>query len=57
MDIALSILSLLGFVALTVGTGFFVAIEFALTGLERSTIDNHVEEQGRCHGAGDSEGA
>lgn len=46
MDIALSILSLLGFVALTVGTGFFVAIEFALTGLERSTIDNHVENKG-----------
>ncbi|GAA1419706.1 hemolysin family protein [Corynebacterium durum] len=46
MDIALSILSLFGFVALTVGTGFFVAIEFALTGLERSTIDNHVENKG-----------
>lgn len=46
MDIALSILSLLGFVALTVGTGFFVAIEFALTGVERSTIDNHVENKG-----------
>lgn len=42
MDIALSILSLFGFIALTAGTGFFVAIEFALTGLERSVIDNHV---------------
>ncbi|MDU0477655.1 hemolysin family protein [Staphylococcus chromogenes] len=42
MDIFLSILSLLGFIALTAGTGFFVAIEFALSGLERSTIDNHV---------------
>lgn len=46
MDIALSILSLLGFIALTLGTGFFVAIEFALTGLERAAIDNHVETQG-----------
>lgn len=43
MDIALSIASLLGFIALTAGTGFFVAIEFALTGMERSVIDNHVE--------------
>ncbi|WP_151548535.1 MULTISPECIES: hemolysin family protein [Corynebacterium] len=42
MDILFSILALLGFVALTAGTGLFVAIEFALTGLERSTIDNHV---------------
>ncbi|MCL0120120.1 hemolysin family protein [Corynebacterium pygosceleis] len=42
MDILLSILALVGFIALTVGTGFFVAIEFALTGLERSSIENHV---------------
>ncbi len=42
MDIFISILSLLGFVALTAGTGLFVAIEFALTSLEKSTIDNHV---------------
>ncbi|WJZ02582.1 hemolysin family protein [Corynebacterium freiburgense] len=46
MDIALSIISLLGFIALTAGTGFFVAIEFALTGLERSVIDNHVASHG-----------
>ncbi|MHA2788939.1 hemolysin family protein [Corynebacterium sp. S7] len=46
MDIALSILALVGFVLLTASTGFFVAIEFALTGLERSTIDNHVKEKG-----------
>ncbi|NLF91514.1 MAG: HlyC/CorC family transporter [Corynebacterium marinum] len=46
MDILLSILSLLGFVALTASTGLFVAIEFALTGLERSTVDNHVREKG-----------
>ncbi|MBN9643558.1 hemolysin family protein [Corynebacterium mendelii] len=35
-----SLLALAGFVALTIGTGFFVAIEFALTGLERSQIDH-----------------
>ncbi|MGP6173273.1 hemolysin family protein [Corynebacterium sp. A21] len=46
MDILISILSLLAFVALTASTGLFVAIEFALTGLERSTVDNHVKEKG-----------
>lgn len=46
MDIFLGILSLLGFVALTVSTGVFVATEFALTGLERSTVDNHAEQKG-----------
>ncbi|WPF69640.1 hemolysin family protein [Corynebacterium sp. 21KM1197] len=46
MDILISILSLLGFVVLTASTGLFVAIEFALTGVERSTVDNHVKERG-----------
>lgn len=46
MDIVISILSLIGFVLLTASTGLFVAIEFALTGLERSTIDNDVAERG-----------
>ena len=46
MDIILSIVGLLGFVALTGATGLFVAVEFALTGLERSTVDNHVQEVG-----------
>jgi CBS domain containing-hemolysin-like protein len=46
MDIFLSILSLLGFIALTGSTGLFVAIEFALTGVERSTVDNHVRDKG-----------
>lgn len=46
MDIFLSILSLIGFVALTASTGLFVAIEFAMTGLERSTLDTHVRETG-----------
>lgn len=46
MDIFIGILSLLGFVVLTASTGLFVAIEFALTGVERSTVDNHVKERG-----------
>ncbi|WP_293951580.1 hemolysin family protein [uncultured Corynebacterium sp.] len=46
MDILISILSLLGFVLLTASTGLFVAIEFALTGMERSTVDNHVKQKG-----------
>ncbi|OFT90304.1 hemolysin family protein [Corynebacterium sp. HMSC28B08] len=46
MDILLSILGLVGFIALTGATGLFVAIEFALTGLERSTVDHHVSEVG-----------
>ena len=45
MDILLSILGLAGFIALTAGTGLFVGIEFAITGLERSTIDQHVKEK------------
>ncbi|MDO4911180.1 MAG: hemolysin family protein [Corynebacterium sp.] len=43
MDIVISILALLGFIALTVATGFFVAIEFALTGLEKSVIDTKLK--------------
>lgn len=39
MDLLLSILSLIGFILLTASTGLFVAVEFALTGLERATID------------------
>lgn len=46
MDILISILSLLGFVLLTASTGLFVAIEFALTGVERSAIDAEVEQRG-----------
>ena len=46
MDILISILSLVGFILLTASTGLFVAIEFAMTGLERSTIDAHVREKG-----------
>lgn len=46
MDILISILSLLAFMALTASTGLFVAIEFALTGMERSTVENHLREKG-----------
>mgnify|MGYP001941492543 FL=1 len=46
MDILISILALIGFVLLTASTGLFVAIEFAMTGLERSTIESHVQETG-----------
>lgn len=42
MDILISIASLLGFIALTSATGLFVAIEFALSGLERSAVAEHV---------------
>src|ERR687894_859528 len=46
MDVLLPILGLLGMVALTAGTFVFVAGEFALTALERSTIDAHVQQIG-----------
>ncbi|MCP1387020.1 hemolysin family protein [Corynebacterium sp. TA-R-1] len=46
MDIVISILSLIGFILLTASTGLFVAIEFAMTGLERSTVEAHVREKG-----------
>lgn len=41
LDIVLTVLSLLGFVALTAGTALFVAAEFSLTALERSTVEAH----------------
>ena len=46
MDILISILALLGFILLTASTGLFVAIEFAMTGLERSVLEAHVQEKG-----------
>lgn len=39
MNIPVTVLSLLAFVTLTVGTAVFVAAEFSLTTLERSTIE------------------
>lgn len=44
MDTFLTILALLGFIALTAGTAVFVAAEFALTTLERSTVDSHARD-------------
>ncbi|WP_137724143.1 hemolysin family protein [Prescottella subtropica] len=45
--IALTTLSLVGFVALTAGTALFVAAEFSLTALERSTVDAHARDGDR----------
>lgn len=39
MTVLVTVLSLLGFVALTAGTAVFVAAEFSLTALERSTVE------------------
>ncbi|HEV7449969.1 MAG TPA: hemolysin family protein [Pseudonocardiaceae bacterium] len=50
MDVLLSILGLLGVVALTAGTFLCVAGEFALTALERSTVDAHVRQVGDRRG-------
>ncbi|ACY21982.1 protein of unknown function DUF21 [Gordonia bronchialis DSM 43247] len=46
METLLLVASLIGFVALTLGTALFVAAEFSLTALERSTITNDVEARG-----------
>ncbi|MEJ5919915.1 hemolysin family protein [Corynebacterium sp. H78] len=46
MEILLNVIAVLGFIALTAGTGLFVAFEFALTGLERSTIEADVTKRG-----------
>ncbi len=42
MDVIISILGLVGFVALTAGTALFVAAEFSLTALEKSAVDSAV---------------
>lgn len=39
MSVGLILLSLVGFIVLTIGTAIFVAAEFSLTALERSTVD------------------
>ncbi|MEV0299154.1 hemolysin family protein [Nocardia sp. NPDC050710] len=44
MSVALTVLSLIGFIALTVGTALFVAAEFSLTALERSTVEAHARD-------------
>ncbi|WP_228001173.1 hemolysin family protein [Nocardia australiensis] len=44
MSIVLTVLSLVGFIALTAGTALFVAAEFSLTALERSTVEAHARD-------------
>lgn len=44
MTVVLTIASLIGFVALTAGTALFVAAEFSLTALERSTVEAHARD-------------
>lgn len=46
MSIAPILISLLGFVLLTLGTAVFVAAEFSLTALERSTVDANARTGG-----------
>ncbi|MGV9825485.1 MULTISPECIES: hemolysin family protein [unclassified Gordonia (in: high G+C Gram-positive bacteria)] len=46
MQVLIYVASLLGFIALTLGTALFVAAEFSLTALERSTVDRDVAEHG-----------
>ncbi|MFI9508477.1 hemolysin family protein [Nocardia sp. NPDC052566] len=46
MSVALTVLSLIGFIALTAGTALFVAAEFSLTALERSTVEAHARTAG-----------
>ena len=38
--------AIVGFLALTVGTALFVAAEFSLTALEKSTVDADVRDRG-----------
>ena len=47
MSVVAILLSLLGFVLLTLGTAVFVAAEFSLTALERSTVDANARNGGR----------
>lgn len=47
MNVLFTILSLVGFVALTAGTALFVAAEFSLTALERSTVDTAARDGDR----------
>ncbi|MFI5776443.1 hemolysin family protein [Nocardia sp. NPDC051570] len=44
MSVVLTVLSLVGFIALTAGTALFVAAEFSLTALERSTVEAHARD-------------
>jgi CBS domain containing-hemolysin-like protein len=46
MSLTLTLLSLLAFVLLTAGTAVFVAAEFSLTALERSTVESNARSGG-----------
>ncbi|PYE20714.1 CBS domain containing-hemolysin-like protein [Williamsia limnetica] len=46
MQALILVASLLGFIALTLGTALFVAAEFSLTALERSTVENDYRTRG-----------
>jgi CBS domain containing-hemolysin-like protein len=47
MSVVLTFAALLGFIVLTAGTAVFVAAEFSLTALERSTVDANARSGGR----------
>jgi CBS domain containing-hemolysin-like protein len=47
MSVAMTLLAVLGFLVLTAGTAVFVAAEFSLTALERSTVDANARTGGR----------
>lgn len=47
MSLAYTLLALLAFIVLTMGTAVFVAAEFSLTALERSTVDANARTGGR----------
>lgn len=47
MSVGYTVLALLAFVVLTMGTAIFVAAEFSLTALERSTVDANARTGGR----------
>lgn len=47
MNLVLTLVQLAAFLALTAGTALFVAAEFSLTALERSTVDTNARTGGR----------
>ncbi|MCG5433195.1 hemolysin family protein [Mycobacterium sp. MYCO198283] len=47
MSVLTTVLGILGFVVLTFGTAVFVAAEFSLTALERSTVESNARDGGR----------
>ena len=47
MNVVVTVCSALAIVALTAGTALFVAAEFSLTTLERSTVDANARAGGR----------